>query len=447
MMQEMILLGAGASVKAGVPDSYAMTRVIATRFANNHLSDHAHLIKFVIGGLLFQKGIRNEDPFGGVDVEELFNAVMLLADRSKLEAAPFIGSWHDMVDQFDRIAPGFYGSDRLNRAIYDSVAKEVIGALSQSPPSFADDKIDKALVAAVLKTVEDKLKGRSTHYLSSDSSVGRAVGGYLRELTAKWVKMLKSARPSSSEFGRELRKVLSETDTPGEGQVYRSVSEEMIRMLKDIVWIETAGSADYLKPMMTPLQSQSSLVIATLNYDNSVELAAESMGWSCDTGIDRWSTTARFDTDGDGLHLLKLHGSIDWALADDIPNQTMPHQVIRKKEGAAVKDDSYQPAVVFGQKNKLTADGPFLDLLQAFRHALHQADRLTVIGYSFRDEHINGYISQWMNADANRRLRIIDPGFGQNAVDYARALRAHCSERLDEIAEKAETALPQAFGA
>ena len=40
---------------------------------------------------------------------------------------------------------------------------------------------------------------------------------------------------------------------------------------------------------------------------------------------------------------------------------------------------------LFWGHNKLTADGPFLDLLRAFRHELSQASTLTVVGYSFRD--------------------------------------------------------------
>jgi hypothetical protein len=40
-----------------------------------------------------------------------------------------------------------------------------------------------------------------------------------------------------------------------------------------------------------------------------------------------------------------------------------------------------RPAVIFGQRNKLTAEGPFLDLLRAFREELSRSTSLTVVGY------------------------------------------------------------------
>ena len=45
------------------------------------------------------------------------------------------------------------------------------------------------------------------------------------------------------------------------------------------------------------------------------------------------------------------------------------------------------------------------------------AQTLTVVGYSFRDPHINVYISQWLNTDANRVLRVINgPNFNPQMI-------------------------------
>ena len=106
-MKEMILLGAGASVEAGIPDSYDMTKRILEAFKTNpEFKLYARVVSFVAGGLLFQNGIRGLNPLEiGVNVEELFNAIDLLANRNTLEAAPFVGSWHSMIDEFDKIAP------------------------------------------------------------------------------------------------------------------------------------------------------------------------------------------------------------------------------------------------------------------------------------------------------------------------------------------------------
>ncbi len=110
---------------------------------------------------MFQRGVRGNNPYGGVDVEELFNAVQLLEGRSNLEAAPFIGSWHPMVAEFDRINPARPSLNRLNRIIYESVTDQILDAFPVMGPSFSDKHIDEAINLAIVKTVEATQKGRT----------------------------------------------------------------------------------------------------------------------------------------------------------------------------------------------------------------------------------------------------------------------------------------------
>ncbi len=128
-MREMVLLGAGASMEAGVPGAYNMSERMVRKFYEDvDLLRYAPVLSFVAGGLMFQRGVRGENPYGGIDVEELFNAVQLLEGRSNLEAAPFIGSWHPMVAEFDRINPARPSLNRLNRIIYESVTDQIFDA-------------------------------------------------------------------------------------------------------------------------------------------------------------------------------------------------------------------------------------------------------------------------------------------------------------------------------
>jgi hypothetical protein len=444
---EMLLLGAGASVPANVPASYAMTREICDIIGKSRVSRHSHLIKFVVGGLLFQKGIRDEDPFQGVDVEELFNAVILLADRTSLEAAPFIGSWHALVEKFDQV-PSSYGSmDKLNTAIYESVSTAVSKAVSARPGSFDADKIDKALVKAIQKTVVDSLKNRSTS-LYSDESVGKAVETYLEKQTKNWSDKLRSDRPSSSTFSREFKAaVVALGESPGEGQIYKSIAEQMIGALKDLAWINAPDRVSYLAPLKELCKSQGNVTIATLNYDNSIELFAETQGLQCNVGVESWSASGGLELQEQGINLLKLHGSIDWAFQES-PPKGLPVKGVRRLTQSEVHDANFKPAVIFGQRNKLTAEGPFLDLLLAFRNSLDQHALLTIIGYSLRDVHINEYISRWLNGDPSRRVRIIDPNFGSNKTDFASDLRAFCGPtRLEVIGKPAQEALADIYGA
>jgi hypothetical protein len=145
-MREMLLLGAGASIEAGVPGAYGMTKAVADRFRQElYLKKYAHVISFVIGGLLFKAGQEGLDPLNtDVNVEDLFNAVQLLADRHTLEAAPFVGSWHAMVEEFDKVHPSQSSTRSLSRTIYKVVVDEICKALSVTPGHFEAGRIDSA---------------------------------------------------------------------------------------------------------------------------------------------------------------------------------------------------------------------------------------------------------------------------------------------------------------
>jgi SIR2-like domain len=386
-MKEMILLGAGASKEAGVPDSNGMTREISKRFhQEDHLKQLAHVISFIIGGLLFQKGILGEDPLDqNVNVEELFNAVQLLANRDSLETAPFIGSWHPMVQEFDKITSN---SPSLRRA------SKIISSMDSLMTRFPRDTDSSAEIE--------------------------------RELTLA---------------NREL------AEHSGSGQVFQNAADRMIETLADIVWIESADRVSYLNPLLNLLEQQGSLTIATLNYDNAVELLAQTATQPWTTGFEEWSMSGSFPHPRRGLLLLKIHGSIDWALDERkrSDKRPMPRSTIRQISPKQVQQIPFTPAVIFGQRNKLTAEGPFLDLLRAFKQELKGSERLTVVGYSFRDPHINEYISQWLNESTNHRLRVVNLQGWEKQSKYAGELIQYCSNRVDIITKGASEGLAEVY--
>lgn len=459
-MSEMLLLGAGASVEAGVPGAYAMTQAMLDHFrraATMSLSDDdrksGHILSFVVGGLLFEAGKNNQDPLKlGVNIEDLFNAVQLLAERNSLEAAPFVGSWHAMVDEFDKASPSSSNTHRLNDLVYKSVVREFKDAFRELPQGHDRDQIDRNLASYVKRAIESASKGRS--FSGSSESIGKAVESYLKQAVAKWSQRLQSASPSSSHsLDREVKELIDQRFAkPGNGEVFHQLNESMIEILKDLVWIEDPAKVAYLQPILNLLGRQNRLVVVTLNYDNGIELMAESRGVRCDSGLDSWSAAGDFDFSGDGLSLLKLHGSIDWTWAKGVRTQErlMPHSEISKIEASEVKRSFLHPAVIFGQRNKLTAEGPFLDLLRAFRDDLARSEILTVVGYSFRDPHINVYISQWLNADRGHRIRIAcGPGFEAEATDYMsrlKLLRTHSPGQVTILPKYAGEALNELYG-
>lgn len=413
MMREMILLGAGASVEAGVPDTYGMTSKIMELFRKDYLMQrYVAVISFVIGGLLFQHGIKGRDPLQeGVNVEELFNAVQLLAERNTLEAAPFVESWHPMVQELDRARLHTSGSGRLYWLIYDRLVKAMESALGSLP---------------------------SGNNRTSPSEFMRG-----------WVSRVRYLGSSGGfDFDRELEKVIEQAkDRPGEGEIFSETAESMIRVLVNIVWIDQAESIAYMMPLVSLLGAQRRLTIATLNYDNSIELLAQSASVPCTTGIDEWSRTGSFAPTGDGIFLIKLHGSIDWALDRDkhLEDRPMPHSIIRQVDAEEIKKPRFRPGVIFGQRNKLTAEGPFLDLLRAFQQELSRSDILTVVGYSFRDDHVNEYISQWLNQSRERKMRIINPHFDRSPSPYAGQLSRFGGTQVEIIREPAGAGLAKLY--
>jgi hypothetical protein len=445
-MLDIVLLGAGASVDAGVPSSFAMTREIVSRIAERPQSRANRVLRFVVGGLLFQQGIRGKDPYAGVDVEDLFNAVLLLGDRENLEAAPFVGSWHSMVDKLDRRVASYLPFQEMNRLIFQSITEEIINAFPSRAPSMGNHDIDRRLQTLVNNAT--KSASRGSYYHSMNVGVEKAIGEYVVKITDQWLRNLRHRSPKGeSGLQRSFEKALEQLSGSGKGDVFRTTAEIMIRALCRIAWIDSAEQVQYLTPLSRILTKQRALTIATLNYDNTVELALRSIDVPFTTGIDRWSTTGEFEVGEEGVTLLKLHGSIDWSLAKNVINESrpMPHNVITSLDADALRKPSHRPAVVFGQRNKLTAEGPFLDLLRAFNISLLQSSRLTVVGYSFRDEHVNEYISQWINRDTSNTLRIIDPSFNQSHVPYVRDLRRHCANRIEVIPQAAATAFASVF--
>ena len=51
-MSKIILLGAGASVDAGISTANEMTKNMANHFEKSRLTEELNVIKFVVGGLL-----------------------------------------------------------------------------------------------------------------------------------------------------------------------------------------------------------------------------------------------------------------------------------------------------------------------------------------------------------------------------------------------------------
>ena len=86
-------------------------------------------------------------------------------------------------------------------------------------------------------------------------------------------------------------------------------------------------------------------------------------------------------------------------------------------------DRSLQPlGLVFGLRGKLRPDGPFLAMLVEFWNWLLAAERLVVVGYSFRDEHINKLIEDWIGVRKGCVVEIVDPCVPETSFECDRTV-------------------------
>lgn len=338
-MTKTILLGAGASAAAGVHTARDMVKHVHE--ASSSSDDVRQAINLAIGGLRFRRSVTEEQPFEDIDVEDLYEALKLLSKRSESFLAPFVGSWSSPVLAIDR-GNSRDAADRVTRAIDQAIAVST---------QFPNNR-------SVVR--RDPVPTRDLLRLKQSLEDGFASNG--------------SQDPS----------------------VFEIAAERILQVLVQCAWLEDSSKVSYLEPLVNSARN-SAMWIATLNYDNTVELAAQTLGIPVDTGLQPDGTVSLDARGANGrVTLVKLHGSVDWSYDHN-------GVLLRNEEPGS------NPALIFGSGNKLQVEGPHLDLLFTFRDRLRMTDDLLVCGYSFRDRHVNHFILEWLKGAPNRRIQVYDP--------------------------------------
>lgn len=98
-----VLLGAGASVDAGLPMSTELTKLLVEKLGEQLIYDRPVLdaLHFVCSAMIGHRGSTGESPYTGINVEKMFSAVRLLSTRADHEAAPFVANWLPRVESVD----------------------------------------------------------------------------------------------------------------------------------------------------------------------------------------------------------------------------------------------------------------------------------------------------------------------------------------------------------
>lgn len=181
----------------------------------------------------------------------------------------------------------------------------------------------------------------------------------------------------------------------------------------------------------------------TLNYDNLFKSLVEEEKIECFDGFFKRNKSdyyARADvlrilTDDKSTIHYNLHGSAYWNVLPTDKNK-LPNPEIVLGEGISMqmndttatlqmkKGKTLQVSnIITGyQKTQKSAITPFRQFQSAFDKDCCSADKITIAGYSFNDEHINESIKTALRCNEKLQIEIIDPAFINNEMDYVFAL-------------------------
>lgn len=188
---------------------------------------------------------------------------------------------------------------------------------------------------------------------------------------------------------------------------------------------------------------QNVLRLYTLNYDNLFKSLLQKDDIECFDGFsDKYiddnrapAKIKRIITDFDSPIHYNLHGSSYWNVLSVI-NYKIQYPVIVKNKyiHLPLSDNvsSFQMEkgktifvsnIITGyQKTQKSAMTPFRQMQSAFDKDCILADKITIIGYSFNDEHINESIKIAFKENSILKIEIVDPNFISNKMDETFAL-------------------------
>lgn len=269
-----VLLGAGASVPAGIPAAQGLTRRALDDTAKDR---HGRVLHFVVNALRLHD-VRTADSAyleSEPGIERLVSAVELLAHRADLEVTPFVRDWDPMVAELERATSSTFSRSR---------------------------EAEKVIQEIISTSVEAAAR--------------------------------KSRNHSSSSTSKKLVKLINEITTVGHTDVFAHLHDSLVARLLTDLTLSPGSSTSYLEPLLAYV-SDAGGSIATLNYDLTIEKAASTSGATLNRLVDDWTDTGQLTSTGEGLPYMKLHGSIDWVLTHDGDGVTVMGEELHRGLGGS----------------------------------------------------------------------------------------------------------------
>lgn len=100
----VILLGAGASIEANLPDATGMTDRFIQEIKNAGDENLSRCLSLILGGIQFLRGQQGMFPDATFNIEEVAATIDSLQNRYTNQLSPFVGSWNEILRRFDGIS-------------------------------------------------------------------------------------------------------------------------------------------------------------------------------------------------------------------------------------------------------------------------------------------------------------------------------------------------------
>ena len=266
---------------------------------------------------------------------------------------------------------------------------------------------------------------------------GQRKHGYKLQIP-KNEKYINSKNSLNGETPRQffLQHLLSEIIT----KINQNISEYAYHIKGNSKINQNSESSLFLKKWLQEKEKENHLRLYTLNYDRLFKILLQDISIDCFEGFDideelyynngLTANVRKILNNFDCNVHYNLHGSSFWRVIPRNNNQFPTPEIVYSGTPLIYSDGElvnlqmekgkpiYLTNIITGyQKAQKTIITPFKQMNSAFDRDCCNGTKITVVGYSFGDEHINESIKTALRYNEKIKLEIIDPDFIKNGMD------------------------------
>ena len=187
----------------------------------------------------------------------------------------------------------------------------------------------------------------------------------------------------------------------------RPIIEDLKDFIKKKTIVDNQDKIRYLDPLLGFVEEHRPLSIFSVNYDTCIEQFCSVHRLDYQDGFDvNWNPRV-FDRENTDIMLYKLHGSIIWYRSDRAGYVKLP--IMTDEASIRLITGERAESLMLYPMQKMGYEEPLLDLLTRFTNALHGCKVLVVVGYSFRDAHLQRILLDAARSNSDLTILLVDP--------------------------------------